>query len=306
MPAISGIVKDASGTPCAALVRVLRRSDMSLVGQMFSDPSTGAYSVTTADTSPHVVERYVAPVGDLNAAYRKLGVHMAGANNSTAFTDTAGHTVTTNNDAKVDAVTTDPYGGSSGIGTFDGASSYLSVADAADLEFGSSDLTIRFKMKSSATTLYCCPLGRDNGTFGGGAWAFMFNPGAANGVLTFWNASYSGGAAMLSASSGDVHDGNWYDIELCRSGSDWYLFLDGTLVATVTWAGSIADAALDINIGRLQGYSRDYNGKLKDVEILIGKAIHTANFTPPTATFTDYLIGTPTENAQIFDNVIPV
>lgn len=306
MAAISGIVKDASGTPCAALVRVLRRSNMSLAGQVFSDADTGAYSVTTADTTPHVVESFVAPVGDLNASYRKLGIHMSGANNSTAFTDVAGHTVTTNGDAKVDAVTTDPYGGTSGIGTFDGTGDYLSITDAEDLELGASDLTIRFKMKSSATAIYCSPLSRDNGSFSAGAWGFLFNTGAANGIISFWNASYSLGGALLTASSGNVRDGNWHDIELCRSGSSWYLFLDGDSVATATWAGATANAELDINVGRMQGYSRDYTGKLKDVEILIGKALHTSGFTAPTSTFADYIIGTPTENALIFDNVTPI
>ena len=306
MPAISGIVKDASGTPCAALVRVLRRDTMALVGQVFSDASTGAYSITTADTTPHIVERYVAPVGSIAAPYRRLGLHMSGANNSTTFTDVAGHTVTAYGDAKIDAVTTDPYGGTSGIATFDGSGDYLLIADAADLELGSSDITIRFKMKSSSATYYCCPLSRDNGSFPAGAWAFLFNPGTANGRIQFWNASYSSGAAMLGAASGDVHDNSWHDIELNRSGSNWSLLLDGTSVATTTWSGAIADAALDISVGRDQGYSRDYEGKIKDVEILIGKALHTAGFTPPTSTFIDYTIGTPTENAQIFDNVTPV
>lgn len=306
MPSISGVTKDANGNPCAALVRVIRRADMSLVEQVFSNASTGAYSVTTADTSPHILERYVAPVGDLNAGYRRLGLHMAGANGATTFTDVgAGRTVTVNGAAKVDAVTTDPYGGTSGVLSLATSADYLSVADAADLELGSSNFSIRFKMKTTSGVAYACPLGRDNGSFPGGAWAFLLNAGSA-GILQIWNASYSTGAPMLSMPSGNVCDNAWHDVEWTRNGLNWYLLIDGISVATVTSSITIADAALGINVGRDPGYSREYTGKLKDVEILIGKALHTANFTPPASTFIDYVVGAPTENAQIFDYVTPV
>lgn len=306
MPSISGIVKDVSGNPCSALVMALRRSDMSIAGMVFSNATTGAYSITTADTAPHVVKRYFGTPGDINAGYRRLGIHFSGANNSTSITDVYGHTITVNGDAKIDAVTTDPYGGTSGVLTCDGTGDYLSVADTADLELGNSDLTLRFKMKSSSSVSYCCPIGRDNGGFPAGAWAVMFNPGAANGRVQFWNSSYSNGSPLLAASSGDARDGSWHDIEIDRFGSDWYLFFDGNSVATASWSGVIADASLGINIGRDPGYSRDFSGQIKDVELFIGKALHTANFTPPSSTFIDYLIGSPTENAQIFDYVTPV
>lgn len=306
MPTISGITKDASGTPCAALVVALRRSDMSIAGMVFSNASTGAYSITTADTSPHIVQRFFGTTGDINAGYRRLGLHFAGANNSTSITDVCGNTITVNGDAKIDAVTTDPYGGTSGVLTCDGTGDYVEVSDVSSLELGGSDLTIRFKMKSASTLSYCCPLGRDNGTFPPGAWAFLFNPGSANGQMQFWNSSYSAGAPMLSASSGDAHDDSWHDIEVGRSGSNWYLFFDGSSVATASWSGAIADASLGINVGRDPGYSRDYTGKIKDLEIFIGKCLHTSSFTPPSSTFIDYTVGSPTENAQIFDYVTPV
>lgn len=306
MPSVSGITKDASGTPCAALVVAIRRSDMSIAGMVYSNATTGAYSITTADTSPHIVQRYFGATGDINAGYRKLGLHFSGANNSTSITDVCGNAITVNGDAKIDAVTTDPYGGTSGVLTCDGSGDYLDLGDVASLEFGSSNLTIRFKMKSASTVSYCCPLSRGNNTFPAGAWAVFFNPGAANGLVQFWNSSYSPGGPLLAASSGDAHDDSWHDIEIGRNGSNWYLFFDGSVVGTNTWSGSTADAALSINIGRDNGFSRDYAGKIKDLEIFIGKCLHTSSFTPPSSTFIDYIIGSPTENAQIFDYVTPV
>lgn len=309
MPTISGIVRDGVGDPCEALVRVTRRYDMSLVGQVLSNASTGAYSVTTADATPHIVERFVAPVGELNAQYRKLGLHMDGTNNSTTFVDVSplGSTVTANGDAKVDAVSTDPYGGTSGVLLLDGTGDYLQVAYSAERELGSGDLTVRAKVKTTSTTAYATFIARPAASsFASPGWVIMNNSGT-NGRVAVWVADYSVSVAMLLAPSGSINDDNYHDIEWTRSGSTNRLFIDGTVVATTTWGGTIATNTRDIYIGTDPNQaSRLVTGSVKDVEILVGKAAHTANFTPTTSTFIDYFLGTPTENIQIFDNVTPV
>lgn len=312
MPTVSGIVKDSSGTPCEALVRVLRRDNMSLVANVFSDPSTGAYSVTTADTSPHVVERYVAPIGDKNALYRRLGLHMSGANNSTAITDTYGHSVTVVGDAKIDAVTTDPYGGTSGILTLDGSGDQLTLASSTDFDIrtnGVSDFTIRFKFKTSQTTAYATLMSREWGGSPPNNGMTIFLRNSASGPLSCWMTGYSTGSPILTGTTTTHGDNNWHDFEWSCSGNVHTMRLDGVQEATTTSSAVQTSASKILVIGNdptFGGGARAYNGKIKDIEILVGKALHTANFTPPASTFIDYVIGTPTENAQIFDNVIPV
>lgn len=309
MPTISGIVKDASGTPCEALVVVKRRDDFSLVDMVFSDASTGAYSITTADTSPHIVQRFFGTTGDINVGYRRLGLHFAGANNSTSIVDVCGNTITVNGDAKIDAVTTDPYGGTSGVLTCDGAGDYVSVTSSTKLDTEANDFSLRFKFNTTQTTDNATLINREwVGSPYSNGWSVQLRAGTG-GPLRIYMTSYSTGSPLLVGTTTTHGDGNWHDFEWSYSGGVHKLFLDGSVEATTTTISPMVAAVKDITIGNdltFGGGGRAYNGKIKDVELFIEKALHTSGFTPPSSTFFDYLIGAPTENAQIFDYVTPV
>jgi len=281
---------------------------MSIAGMVFSDASTGAYSITTEDTSPHIVHRYFGAVGDINAGYRRLGLHFAGAHNSTSITDVCGNTITVNGDAKIDAVTTDPYGGTSGVLTCDGTGDYVSCASSADLVFGLSNLTIRGKYYFSGfatnhafgTCLFDTrPISSVSEGF-----ALFAN---SSGVLTTWDSN----STSHQSPGGSVAAGGWLDIEISRSGGLMKVFVEGDEVISYAHSIDYAPASTGVVIGTAVDYQDasanfKHNGKIKDFEIFIGKALHTSDFTTPSSTFIDYLIGAPTENAQIFDYVTPV
>lgn len=210
-----------------------------------------------------------------------LACHFDGANDSVVFTDEKGHALTVSGNARL--TTTSPKFGAT-CATFDGAGDYVSLADSADLELGGSDFTIEFWMKTTQSLQYACPIGRDTGSFAAGAWAVLLN--ATAGQIQFWNASYSTSAALLSpATAPGVNNGAWHHVAVVRNGAAFALYVDGTSRATATWAGSIADMAAGIAIGRDPGYSRDFNGQLDDLRITKGVARYTANFTPPTEAF---------------------
>ena len=58
--ALSGLVRNASGTFAARTVRAFREDTGAFVGTAVSDGTTGAYSITTADTSAHTLVAYPA------------------------------------------------------------------------------------------------------------------------------------------------------------------------------------------------------------------------------------------------------
>lgn len=209
-----------------------------------------------------------------------LACHFDGVDSSTSFVDEKGHTLTANGNAQL--TTTSPKFGTA-CATFDGAGDYIVVPDSPDFEFGSGHLTIEFWIKTTQTLGYACPLGRDNGAFPAGAWAILLN-GNGSGSIQMWNASYSTGNVFLQSAAISLNDGSWHHIAITRNGSAWNVWKDGSSVASNTWVGAIADVALDLNIGRDPGYSRNFNGYIDDLRITKA-ARYTASFTPPAASF---------------------
>lgn len=316
MPQISGVTKDALGVPVSAVVDVHRRSNGALVARAISDPTDGNYIVETIDNAPHVVTRYVAPVVDISAIYRVLGLHMSGVDGDTNIVDTCGHVVTVEGDAKIDAITTDPYGGQSGVLTLDGVGDRLIVASTPDLDVrvdGAIEFTIRFKFMTTQSAAEATILGREwgNPPYDNGLTIMLRQ--YEGGPLACWLTGYSLSVPILSGTTTSHGDGNWHDFEWVYShdkemGARHQLRLDGQLEAQVTSAAMQIPDIKRLCIGddlTFGGGARAYNGKIKDIEILVGKALHTSNFTPPNQTFYDSPMGTPTANAQVLDNVIP-
>lgn len=212
-----------------------------------------------------------------------LLLHCEGANGSTAVIDSSqyAHAVTVFGGAAISTASM-LFGKPSLL--FDGAGDYCVLPDAPALELGSGDFTIEFQIKTTQTSAYACPIGRDNTTFVSGAWAFLLN-GPSSGAVELWAQNYSNGAPLLSAPSAGINNGAWRHVEVGRSSTTWRLFVDGVQVAINTFSGAITDADLSINLGRQPGYSRDFAGNLAQIRITKGLARHTANFTPPSAPF---------------------
>lgn len=309
MPQISGITKDALGVPCSAVVDVHRSDNGVLVGRAVSDPTTGTYVVYTDDNSLHVVTRHVAPVTDVDALCRVLGLHMSGPDGSTSITDVCGHVVAVEGDAKIDALTVDPYGGHSGVLTLDGVGDRLIIESSNDFDVRTDipEFTIRFKFKTTQTTSEATMLCREWGVAPSNNGLTIMLRSSTSGPLACWMTGYSTNYPILTGTTTTHGDGNWHDFEWSCSysretGTVHRLLLDGNIEDQVK-SSAVQVAALkrlcvgdDLTFG---AGSRAYNGKIKDVEIFLGKAIHTAPFTPPTQTFYDSPMGAPTSAAQV-------
>jgi hypothetical protein len=210
--------------------------------------------------------------GDLNWNSVVLALHFDGANGSTTFTDQKGNTVTPSGNASISTAQS-KFGGASGY--FDGTGDYLSIAANSGFAFGTGDFTIEAFVRPASiaagyggivTTLTT----QSFGIYRKGA-AFVFYYGADR------------------ITSGAISADTWYHIELDRTGNTVTLYLDGQSVGTYILSDSLSSIN-PLRIGTNTGATGDFfSGYIDDVRITKGVARHTANFTPPTEAFPDFM-----------------
>jgi hypothetical protein len=94
--------------------------------------------------------------------------------------------------------------------------------------------------------------------------------------------------ADFEQTTATMSTGTWYHIQVVRSGSTPYLFVDGTSVAVsvTTGFGNLSDISGVLSIGRLDASNGAYvNGWVDEVRISKGIARNTGDFTIPTAEY---------------------
>ena len=295
MPAISGITKDASGVPCQALVRAYRRSDGKFIGEAVSNASTGAYSISTLDTSPHIVQRIFGAVteGYANNLQRIAALHLTGTNGATTFPEVSGITTTQYGSTAISNAQT-LFGGNSAY--FNGSSG---ITLASLVAIGTQDFTARCWVYPTATSTY----------------ESLFFSGGSNTVGSMWlntqgsiiqvNTHESGGNGGASTTRPAMNQ--WSFVEAVRKDGAMKISVSGVFGSSATRATSITVANPMIGTNPDEA-NMSWRGYVREFEIFVGVALHFDNFTPPTASFLDSptTVGEPTENAQIFDYVIPV
>lgn len=295
MATISGTVKDEAGNFAARMVRAYRRSDGALAGQIVSNATTGAYSITTLDGTEHfaIVHDGVVTAGDPYWNNVVLAMHMDDA----GLTDVKGHALTLNGGVTRSSAQS-MFGGYSAY--FDGVDDYIALPEA-DFAFGTGDFTIEFFIYVDGSV--------------NARSIFDFRPDGANGAypslsmsatntLNFWHSATSrivGTHVIANA---------WHHVELSRASGVTKLFVDGAQDgSSYTDATTYGCGASRPRIGS-GGYSTPespFKGHIEDLRITKGVARHTAKFTTPAAAFPHGLsIGAPTTNALIFDNITPV
>lgn len=291
MATISGTVKDEAGNFAARMVRAYRRSDGALAGQIVSNATTGAYSITTLDGTEHfaIVHDGVVTAGDPYWNNVVLAMHM----DDVGLTDVKGHAVTLNGNASRSAAQS-KFGGYSAY--LDGTVDYITVPSGSDFAFGTGDFTVEFWFMQTVAgnpfLIDCRPISSTNGAY----------------VTTYINAGtvvfFTNAAARITSSA--ITTGAWYHVAVCRSGTSTRLFLNGTQTGS-TYTDPTNYIASPVNIGASGNGLFPLTGYFDDIRITKGVARYTANFTPPAAAFPHGLsIGAPTTNALIFDNITPV
>ena len=172
---------------------------------------------------------------------------------------------------------------------FDGTGDYLSFADDASFNMGSSNFTIEFWVNFSSIAA-------------SGGWNNLickrYSWNANYGYVLFYNGT---GSIYLSVSTNGTSEAagtyyniiptlnTWYHVAAVRNGTSLTLYVNG--VAGVS--GNIGSSSIFTNTEPLKIATGDYlnhnnfNGYLQDIRITKGIARYTGDFTPPYTTFPD-------------------
>jgi hypothetical protein len=209
---------------------------------------------------------------------------MDGADGSQAFVDSSpqAHSITANGNARINTAQS-KFGGASGL--FGGSGDYLSSGDSADWYFATGDFTIDFWVRFNAL-----PAARKVSPAIGqyvdanNNWSiYLYN---AAGTYSWYFDVWTGGVNTVRLTSTTTVAANtWYHVAVARSGSNWYLFQDGSQLATTSSSATVNDFAGPLYIGYSYFGGAYLNGWLDEVRVSKGVARWTSNFTPPGAPY---------------------
>lgn len=171
----------------------------------------------------------------------------------------------------------------------EGAGDYITFPASNDFNFGSGDLTMetffRISQLPEPGELFCF---FDHWQDATRFWTFglVRDDFTTNCRLSFL--VYNSGIVIYITSSFAAYNINqWYHAAVVRSGNNYYLFLDGTLVASLSNSNTHPDITGPLYIGYYVTATY-YIGWLDEQRILKGYARWTSDFTPPTQEYTIY------------------
>ena len=218
--------------------------------------------------------------------YTKLMLHWDGANDGTTFTDSssAAHAITVTGGAHTDTAIK-KFG--TAAGQFDGTGDYLSTPDSSDWNFGTDNFTAEawFRASSLPGSGGDTIVGQSGSNTDNRGWAISIRD-TSNSVTnplkfmyslngTSWSSDSTGGTTTIVVDT-------WYHVAAVRSGTTFYLFVNGAVEDTWTDASSMFNCTADLEVGSTSALSEDFNGYIDEVRISKGVARWTAAFTPPT------------------------
>ena len=123
------------------------------------------------------------------------------------------------------------------------------------------------------------------------------------GSLYFW-----ANESSLMNGTFNPNTGSWYHIAAMGSGSNAYLFVNGTQIDTAAYTGSISSQGLPLTIGYGNEPDSGFNGLMSNFRWTDAALYPTGGFTPPTGSLTDLaetvllIFQGTTLNAQLLDN----
>lgn len=187
-----------------------------------------------------------------------VGMNFNGANGSTTFTDTKGHTCTASGSAQI-TTGTYKFGGASGY--IPGGSS-VSIAGSSDFDMGAGDFCVEFWINRPAN---------------GYGDIIAFKSGATK---LFYVTSYGGvleyGTYASTYNTATLTNGAQVFCTFSRRGGNYYYSFDGTVAGGSYISGDVS-APTEILIGGAMSFYID------DLWITKGVDLYPSSFTPPTS-----------------------
>lgn len=242
-------------------------------------PATVTLAASSATALPPFIQTLLA---DQHWASVVLAMHMDGSDGGTTFTDVKGHTITRFN--VVTSTTAYKYGTASAY--FPGnVNHYLTTPAVSDFLFGSGDFTVDFWIRVNASSQGKV-VGIWSDTSGTG---FSWKVRVGNDRIEFVYSTTGANSFYLTTTGLSIGTTAWNYIEVARSGTSLYFFLNGVKVATHSIGSAsfyaVASSKL-LEIGRDSAGPGDYiTANLDDLRVTKGVCRHTTDYTPPFSTF---------------------
>lgn len=177
---------------------------------------------------------------------------------------------------------------------FDGTGDYLTISDNAAFEM-TGDFTVEAWFYGTVWS----------------AWSDVVTKGASgiyqpyyiavnNGTLLFYSSSDGSSWNVANGVSlGAVNLNQWYHVAVSRQGTSMRLFLNGSLITTITNGSALFDNNLAVAIGGRSDGTELFTGYISNVRIVKGQGLYTAAFTPSTTPLTTTSQGATASNVSL-------
>lgn len=210
--------------------------------------------------------------GDPNSASVVLLLNL-----NTDFTDSSNSAKTvTSNSVTIDS-SIKRFG--AGSAYFSGSTTYLSIGDSNDWNFGTGDFTIEMWVKSNNY-----PFGAYNDTTNA-RWLLNQRSNASNYIafnLTKTGATFEvmSAASQLIKLDSTTYTNilDWHHYVIQRYGNVFSIYIDGISVASTTLSITMPDISAPLEIGRWSGGGGYFSGWIDDIRITKGVARYPAEF----------------------------
>ena len=166
---------------------------------------------------------------------------------------------------------------------FDGGGDLLQIPYSPQFDLGAGDFTIEGWVYSQSEGGKYFINVNGSGPYGQVAMAVY---GTAK-IEVDISTSNNGWAIVYSSPNNSFPLNQWNHVALVRSGSSFTLYINGTGYSVGTNASALYNYSGITCVGSGSPSSYNFQGYIDDLRITKGVARYTANFTPPTAAFTD-------------------
>lgn len=222
---------------------------------------------------------YKSGGGDPNFSAVSLLLHMDGSNGSTTFTDSSSSPKTVTRTGATISTTQSKFGGASA--RFQNTTDKLTIPSSSAFDFGSGDFTVEAWFRPDSVSSGTQVLLDRGGLSSYTPWAVSL----FNNFLRLECSVDGVSWAVNVFSDVTVSATTWYHLAATRSGSNFRLFLNGTLTASATASGALMSSSSTVVIGNTNSSASPFAGYMDDVRVTKGIARYTSNFSIPTEAF---------------------
>ena len=269
--------------------------DAAALDQFYTDLSSGSGALyvagnpgITSDTPTIATAKGYTVYGSTPPSTALL-LNFSGSNGSTTFTDLSPNASTVTASGAVISTSQSRFGNSSGY--FAGGANRLTIPDSLGFT-ANDDFTVEAWIRptqwNSGFELNAFILQADNfDNNNNRSWGLFVYDGSAGFYYT-----RDGVTDRTFACNATVPLNEWTHMAVSIEGTTLRVFINGQLVGTSSVHMPIFNSSADLCIGTFGKYAEDgyeglsFTGYIDDLRIVTGKAIYTANFTPPTSQLT--------------------